>query len=189
MTKLSPDPIKMPVTKHNSAAYWETYCLRWEGTGDTIFKSTINLMIAKQSRYDMYNLEEIIKQQNTDKIIFENELHLFVYDRNVLTIKVKDTLPTEELLQHSIDQLSKIGRQEELAIIIDASKGIALNTEQCEYILNNFNSTIKALAILDSNWMTRYMYRIMTKLNQPKFPMKFVANKKQGVEWLLNLSK
>lgn len=64
-----------------------------------------------------------------------------------------------------------------------------LMTKEARNLFNTYEKAIKLIkaeAVVVSSTSTKIMYNLLTKLHNPKFPLKAFTKEEDGVEWLLS---
>lgn len=114
--------------------------------------------------------------------------YMWFDDDGVLYSKPKSDAPQNQSRKEMEEQMDRfrelIGGEKICMIIQSEASSKPVKKEDRDWISNELNSVVKALAIVYSTPLARMLANLFFGLKPPAYPTKFCANEKEAKEWI-----
>ena len=112
----------------------------------------------------------------------ETQGHIIELKDVIIYMYVKPDPPCMQDLQECFGALKMLGKR--YPILVDSRDGIALNKDQRSFSTSEFSKCATAVAMLNNNPLVPLIFKFITKIDLPTYPVALFKNEERAVEWL-----
>jgi hypothetical protein len=113
---------------------------------------------------------------------------IWISDEGIVYSKIREDAPeerTNEEISQDMAQLKKIIGDKKVCLVGESSpRQKPMKKEQRDFIAEQINSIVKAMAIVTSSPLSRMMANLFFSFKPPQYPVKMFQNEKDATEWI-----